>query len=122
MFGRFGNGFQRISDYVIAVRRRSGGGNVTIRLMHGFGFGRSENHHPLLHAQIAYGNAHGGCLTFKRCRLVHVRYTNRGANTSREKHVTARLGFGGENQRNGVVHTRSTCTPLVSTPKCSTRQ
>ena len=42
MFGRFGNGFQRISDYAIAVRRRSGGGNVTIRLMHGFGFGRGE--------------------------------------------------------------------------------
>ena len=122
MFGRFGNGFQRKSDHTIAVCRRSGGGNVPIRLVYGFGFGRSENHHPLFHAQIAYGNAHGGRLTFERRRLVHVRYANRGANARREKHVTARLGFGSENQRNGVVHARSTCTPLVSTPKCSTRQ
>ena len=120
MFGRFGNGFQRKSDHTIAVRRRSGGGNVPIRLMYGFGFGRSENHHPLFHAQVVHGDAKRGRLAFKRGRLVNVRDTDGRADAGGEQHVTAWTGLGGENQRD--AHARSTCTPLVSTPKCSTRQ
>ena len=111
---------EREADHALPARVRRGIGDVAIRLVHGLGLRRGENHHTLFDAQVVHGDAKRGRLAFERGRLVDVRDTDGRADAGGEQHVTAWTGLGGENQRD--AHARSTCTPLVSTARCSTRQ